>query len=302
MASKGEMTATSIKPSREDRFILTLVNVTLTIGLVLVAYPLFFVTIASVSNPNDIYAGRVWLWPRGLTLAGYERIFNTSSIWTGYVNTIIYAVAGTIVNIFMTVTIAYPLASKRFSARHLLMIFLLITMYFEGGLIPRYLLVRSLGLLDTRAVMVVIGAAWVWHIIITRTFFQTTISEDLFEAASMDGCNHIPFFIYVVLPLSKPIIAVLAIYYGVGHWNEFFNALIYLDDSRKYPLQLVLRSILILDDTSAVTDIEDLQERQRAAELIKYGSMLVASVPVLLIYPFLQKYFVRGVMIGALKG
>ena len=250
----------------------------------------------------DIYAGRVWLWPRGLTFAGYERIFNTGPIWRGYANTIFYAVFGTLLNIAMTVTVAYPLSTRRFSGRYLLMIFLLVSLYFEGGLIPKYLLVRSLGLLDTRAVMVIMGAAMVWHIIITRTFFQTTIADELYEAAAIDGCNHIPFFLRIVLPLSRPVIAVLAIYYGVEHWNDYFKALIFLDDPDKYPLQLVLRSILILDDPQTVTDIADLQERQRAAELIKYGSIVVASLPLLIVYPFLQKYFVQGIMIGSLKG
>ena len=292
----------AIKPSREDRVNLAVINGCVTVALVLVAYPLYFVLIASVSDPVAIYAGRVWLWPRGLTLAGYERIFNTASIWRGYANTIFYAVLGTLINIAMTVTVAYPLSTRRFSGRYLLMIFLLATLYFEGGLIPKYLLVRSLGLLNTRAIMVIMGAAMVWHIIVTRTFFQTTIPDELYEAAAIDGCNHIPFFVRIVLPLSRPIIAVLAIYYGVGHWNEFFNALIFLDDRAKYPLQLVLRSILILDDPETVTDITDLQERQRAAELIKYGSIVVASMPLLIGYPFLQKYFVKGIMIGSLKG
>lgn len=296
------MRAGAIRPSGADRINLAVINGCVTLALLVVAYPLYFVLIASVSDPVDIYAGRVWLWPRGLTFAGYERIFNTGSIWRGYANTIFYAVFGTLLNIAMTVTVAYPLSSRRFSGRYLLMIFLLVTLYFEGGLIPKYLLVRSLGLLDTRAVMVIMGAAMVWHVIITRTFFQTTIADELYEAAAIDGCNHIPFFLRIVLPLSRPVIAVLAIYYGVEHWNDYFKALIFLDDPDKYPLQLVLRSILILGDPQTVTDIADLQERQRAAELIKYGSIVVASLPLLIVYPFLQKYFVQGIMIGSLKG
>lgn len=296
------MRAGAIRPSGADRINLAVINGCVALALVVVAYPLYFVLIASVSDPVDIYAGRVWLWPRGLTFAGYERIFNTGPIWSGYANTIFYAVFGTLLNIAMTVTVAYPLSSRRFSGRYLLMIFLLVTLYFEGGLIPKYLLVRSLGLLDTRAVMVIMGAAMVWHIIITRTFFQTTIADELYEAAAIDGCNHIPFFLRIVLPLSRPVIAVLAIYYGVEHWNDYFKALIFLDDPDKYPLQLVLRSILILNDPQTVTDIADLQERQRAAELIKYGSIVVASLPLLIVYPFLQKYFVQGIMIGSLKG
>ena len=296
------MRAGAIRPSGADRINLAVINGCVTLALLVVAYPLYFVLIASVSDPVDIYAGRVWLWPRGLTFAGYERIFNTGPIWRGYANTIFYAVFGTLLNIAMTVTVAYPLSSRRFSGRYLLMIFLLVTLYFEGGLIPKYLLVRSLGLLDTRAVMVIMGAAMVWHVIITRTFFQTTIADELYEAAAIDGCNHIPFFVRIVLPLSRPVIAVLAIYYGVEHWNDYFKALIFLDDPDKYPLQLVLRSILILGDPQTVTDIADLQERQRAAELIKYGSIVVASLPLLIVYPFLQKYFVQGIMIGSLKG
>ena len=179
----------AIRPSRADRINLAVINVCVTLALVLVAYPLYFVLIASVSDPVAIYAGRVWLWPRGLTLAGYERILGTASIWRGYANTIFYAVLGTLLNIAMTVTVAYPLSTRRFSGRFVLMIFLLATLYFEGGLIPRYLLVRSLGLLDTRAIMVIMGAAMVWHVIVTRTFFQTTIPDELYEAAAIDGCN-----------------------------------------------------------------------------------------------------------------
>lgn len=296
------MRAGAIRPSGADRINLAVINGCVALALLLVAYPLYFVLIASVSDPVDIYAGRVWLWPRGLTFAGYERIFNTGAIWRGYANTIFYAVSGTLLNIAMTVTVAYPLSTRRFSGRYLLMIFLLVTLYFEGGLIPKYLLVRSLGLLDTRAVMVIMGAAMVWHVIVTRTFFQTTIADELYEAAAIDGCNHIPFFVRIVLPLSSPVIAVLAIYYGVEHWNDYFKALIFLESPEKYPLQIVLRSILILDDPQTVADIADLQERQRAAELIKYGSIVVASLPLLIVYPFLQKYFVQGIMIGSLKG
>ena len=296
------MRAGAIRPSGADRINLAVINGCVALALLLVAYPLYFVLIASVSDPVDIYAGRVWLWPRGLTFAGYERIFNTGAIWRGYANTIFYAVSGTLLNIAMTVTVAYPLSTRRFSGRYLLMIFLLVTLYFEGGLIPKYLLVRSLGLLDTRAVMVIMGAAMVWHVIVTRTFFQTTIADELYEAAAIDGCNHIPFFVRIVLPLSSPVIAVLAIYYGVEHWNDYFKALIFLESPEKYPLQIVLRSILILDDPQTVADIADLQERQRAAELIKYGSIVVASLPLLIVYPFLQRYFVQGIMIGSLKG
>lgn len=296
------MRAGAIRPSGADRINLAVINGCVALALLMVAYPLYFVLIASVSDPVAIYAGRVWLWPRGLTFAGYERIFNTGAIWRGYANTIFYAVFGTLLNIAMTVTVAYPLSTRRFSGRYLLMIFLLVTLYFEGGLIPKYLLVRSLGLLDTRAVMVIMGAAMVWHVIVTRTFFQTTIADELYEAAAIDGCNHIPFFVRIVLPLSSPVIAVLAIYYGVEHWNDYFKALIFLESPEKHPLQIVLRSILILDDPQTVADIADLQERQRAAELIKYGSIVVASLPLLIVYPFLQKYFVQGIMIGSLKG
>ena len=242
--------------------------------------------------------------PVDITVEGYKRIFQDVRIWTGYKNTFLYTIVGTFINITLTMMIAYPLSRKDFSGRRFLMIFLLITMYFNGGLIPTYLVVKNLHLNDNWWVMVILGAVSVYNVIIARTFLQNTIPEELYEAASIDGCSHFLFFIKMVLPLSKAIIAVLTLYYGIGHWNEFMRALIYLRDEKLYPLQIILRSILVqnMSQDPMMGDVEDAVEMARIGELIKYGVIIVASVPVLLLYPLLQKYFVQGVMIGSVKG
>ncbi|NLL71046.1 MAG: carbohydrate ABC transporter permease [Epulopiscium sp.] len=295
---------TSIKRSKED-LIFDIINYTvLTLALFVVAYPLYFIVIASISDPDAVNNGLVWLLPVGITGEGYERIFQDSRIWLGYKNTFIYTIVGTLINITLTMMIAYPLSRKDFSGKKFLMIFLMITMYFNGGLIPTYLVVKDLHLNNSWWVMVILGAVSVYNVIIARTFLQNNIPEELYEAASIDGCSHFVFFIKMVLPLSKAIIAVLTLYYGIGHWNEFMRALIYLRDEKLYPLQIILRSILVqnMSQDPMMGDVENAVEMARIGELIKYGVIIVASVPVLLLYPLLQKYFVQGVMIGSVKG
>jgi len=244
------------------------------------------------------------LLPKGLTVEGYKRVFSNKEIITGYKNTILYTLVGTLVNLAMTIAGAYPLSRKDFYGRNLIMVIFTFTMFFSGGLIPTYLVIQRLKLINNFWVMILPGAVAMYNLIITRTFFQSTIPAELQEAALIDGCTNIGILLKIVLPLSIPIIAVMAIFYGVGHWNAFFNALIYLTDREKFPLQLILREILIQNQMDAMmnTDFEDLARQQILAESIKYAVVIVASVPVLLLYPLLQKYFVRGVMIGALKG
>jgi len=295
---------TKIRRSRGDLIFDIFIYVVLGLAGIIVAYPLWFIIIASVSDPNAIWLGQVTIVPVDFTLGGYRHIFANQAIWRGYANTLFYTFVGTALNIFLTITVAYPLSKKSFSGRNIIMVYLLITMYIGGGLIPTFMLVNNLGLVNTRAVMVLMGAISVFNVIITRVFFESNLAGDLEDAAAIDGCSPIKFFITCAIPLSKAIIAVLALFYGVRHWNDFFTALIYLRDANLNPLAMVLRSILIQADLVATLDIEemDMMEQVRLAEQIRYGVIIVSSLPMLMIFPFLQKYFNKGVMIGSLKG
>ncbi|UOE53558.1 carbohydrate ABC transporter permease [Cytobacillus oceanisediminis] len=290
--------------SKEDK-VFDIINVFLVaIILILVVYPLYFIVIASFSDPNMIYDGKVWLLPKELTFEGYERIFQDSKIWLGYKNSIVYTVVGTIVNVSFTLMAAYALSRKDLYGRNVIMFLFLMTMFFSGGLIPTYLVVKNLGLLNTMWALILPKAVAVWNVIVAKTFFETSIPNELLEAAKMDGCSDAKFFWKIVLPLSKPIVAVMVLFYAVGHWNSYFDALIYLNNENLYPLQLILRNILIQNEASTmmISDLESLAAKQRVSELIKYGVIIVASIPLLIVYPFVQKYFVKGVMIGGIKG
>lgn len=296
----------SMRLSTDDRVFITLVYVALTAIFLVVLYPLVFVISSSFSSRDAVVAGLVWLWPVEPSLEGYQAVFRNPQIGSGYLNSFIYMVVGTSINLVMTVLAAYPLSRRGLVGRNLFMFLFTFTMLFGGGLIPRYLVVRSIGLLDTRWAMVLPGALAVWNVIITRTFFQTTIPDELAEAAEMDGCSDIRFVARIVLPLSGPILAVMTLFYAVQHWNSFFDALIFLTQARLYPLQIVLRNILIQNQMSAEmigdSDVLELAAREGMVDLLKYALIVVASVPVLSIYPFVQRYFIKGVMIGALKG
>ncbi|WP_157256930.1 carbohydrate ABC transporter permease [Paenibacillus sp. Soil750] len=270
----------------------------------LILYPLYFVVIASVSEPDHIYAGQVWIWPKGFTLEGYSRILSDPQIWTGYGNSIIYAAASALISVALTIGAAYPLSRKDFYGRNVFMLFFVFTMFFSGGLIPTYLLVKKLGMVDTIWSVILPSAVDAFGIIIARTFFQSTIPDELREAAFMDGCKNTRFLWSIVIPLSKPIIAVLVLFAVVRQWNGFFDALIYLENEKLYPLQLVLRNILVQSQPigDMVSDIDSLLAKQRVSELIKYGVILIAAGPLLILYPFLQRYFVKGVLIGSVKG
>lgn len=270
----------------------------------LILYPLYFVVIASVSEPDQIYAGNVWLWPQGFTLEGYRRILSDPQIWSGYGNSILYAAASALISVSLTIGAAYPLSRKDFYGRNTFMLFFVFTMFFSGGLIPTYLLVKNLGMVNTIWSVILPSAVDAFGIIIARTFFQSTIPDELREAAFMDGCRNTRFLWSVVIPLSKPIIAVLVLFAVVRQWNGFFDALIYLENEKLYPLQLVLRNILIQSQPigDMISDIDSLLAKQRVSELIKYGVILIAAAPLLILYPFLQRYFVKGVLIGSVKG
>jgi len=289
-----------------DRTFNVFTFIVLTLTLLLVFYPLYFLVIASVSNPDAVYSGSVWLLPQGLTFEGFSRIFADDSILIGYRNSAIYTLVGTFISVALTLTAGYALSRKDLVGRNLIMLFFVITMFVDGGLIPRYLLIRDLGWFNTIWAMVIPNAVGVWNLIITRTFFQITIPDELREAASIDGASNIQFFIRVVLPLSGPIIAVMVLIHAVGNWNSFFDALIFITREDMYPLQLVLRNILTQSDVTAnaamLTGVTSYADQQRVTELIKYGMIIVASAPMIVLYPFLQRYFVKGMMIGAIKG
>jgi putative aldouronate transport system permease protein len=294
---------TRIRESFGDRLFLSGVYLMLTIVLLIVLYPLVYILSSSFSSPLAVSSGRVWLWPVDFSLRGYQVTLGNPQIITGYANSLFYAFFGTLISVTLTVVLAYPLSRKSFFGRNILMVFLVFTMLFSGGLIPTYLVVKNLGLLNTRWAMLIPQAIAVWQVIITRTFFQTSIPDELVEASELDGCSDLRFLWSVVLPLSKPIIAVLVLMYAVSQWNSYFDALIYLKSPELYPLQLVLRSILILNTTtSGSMEASAMVERQQLADLLKYSLIVVASLPVLIIYPFVQRYFVKGMLIGAVKG
>jgi putative aldouronate transport system permease protein len=275
----------------------------LTCVLFVMAYPLYFVVVASISEPRNVWTGRVWLWPIGFNLEGYGKVLRDQSILVGYRNSIIYTTLGTLINLAMTLTAAYPLSRKDLKGRRFFMFVFTFTMFFSGGLIPTYLVVRALGMLNTLWAMVIPNAVAVWYIILVRTYFASSIPQSMYDAAVMDGCSNFRFFVLIVIPISPAIIAVMALFYAVDHWNSYFEALIYLYDKNRYPLQLVLRNILIMSKPSAaMLDAETLARLYQTIEMVKYAVIVVASVPLLLLYPFVQKYFVKGIMIGSLKG
>ena len=294
----------TIRLNTADRLFDLFVYTFMTLVLLIVLYPLYFVVIGSFSDPDAIYEGRAWLLPADTTLEGYRRIFRDGSVWSGYANTILYATVGTAVNVCLTIPAAYALSRKDLRGKKAFTLLITFTMLFNGGLIPTFLLVRQLGLYNSIGAMVLPGAVSVWNLIIARTFFQTSIPDELLDSAMIDGCSNSQFFFRIALPLSGALTAIMILFYAVWHWNSFFDALIYLQDEKRYPLQLVLRNILIANQVSdsMVSDMTSVAQQQRIADLIKYGVIIVASLPMLMLYPFLQKYFVKGVMIGAVKG
>lgn len=298
----------SIHETKTDKLFKALVYVFLAGALAIVLYPLIYIVSASISNPAAVNSGKMWFFPVDITFEGYKLIFENGAIWRGYINTIFYTALGTFINLAVTIPAAYALSRKDFVGRNLLMGMFVLTMFFSGGLIPTYLVVKNLGLIDTIWAMVLPNAAAVWNIVIARVFFQTSIPKELEEAAIIDGASNFKMFMKIILPLSAPIIAVMALFYGVGHWNGYFNALIYLSNKEMFPLQLVLREILVLQEMSSQSTnltgsmAEAMHSKQQLAAIIKYGVMIVSTLPIIIVYPFLQRYFVKGVMIGSLKG
>ncbi|MGW6282596.1 carbohydrate ABC transporter permease [Kribbella sp. NPDC055071] len=296
---------TTIEETRTDKIFLFGVKIFLWLALIIVAVPLIYIVANSFSSASAVSAGRVLLWPIEPSLRGYKEAFSDPLIMKGYLNSFIYAIGGTLISVTLTIAIAYPLSRRTFFGRNVIMSALLFTMLFSGGLIPTYLVVQDLGLLNTRWAMVIPSAIGVWQVIIARTFFRSTIPDELYEAATIDGASDLRFLWSIVLPLSKPVIAVIALMYAIFQWNSYFDALIYLKDPGLYPLQIVLRNVLILNTmtgSTTTTSLAQQLEQQQLANVLKYALIVISSLPVLIIYPFVARHFTKGVMVGAVKG
>jgi putative aldouronate transport system permease protein len=295
---------TKIRDTGLDLVFIIVLYVILSLILVSLLYPLIFVVSASISDPSAIMAGKVVLFPVGFTLKAYQAVMDYPKIWMGFSNSLFYTVAGTLVNLIVTILAGYALSRKDLVGRNFFLFLFAFTMLFNGGLVPTYLVVNKLGLINTRWALIFPQALSVWNLIITVTYFRTSIPVELLEAAQLDGCNDFQYLARVAIPLSAPIVAVLTLFYAVGHWNEYFSALLYLNDQALYPLQIILRTILVQNqvDMTMMLDVRSFESIQAMRELLKYALIVVASVPVLLIYPFVQRYFLKGIMIGAIKG
>jgi multiple sugar transport system permease protein/putative aldouronate transport system permease protein len=287
-----------------DKIFYALIFILLTAFFIIVLYPCVFIVSASFSSGSAVQSGKVILLPTDLSIEGYRIVFNTPAVWTGFRNSFFYTVTATCLNLVMTMTAAYCLSRSDLPGRNGIMFLFTFTMFFNGGIIPAYILIRSLGMLNTPWALIVPGAIGVYNLIIAKTFIQSSIPAELLDAARIDGCGDIEYYLRIVLPLSKAIIAVLVLFYGVGHWNAYFNAMIYLNDKSLYPLTIILRDILLTSqiDPSTVADPELQMRLAEAAAIIKYALIVVTVVPVIVIYPFVQKHFVQGVMIGSIKG
>lgn len=287
-----------------DRVFDVFATIILLFAILLVAYPLIYVVSASFSSTTAVMSGRVWLLPVEPSLEAYKAVFKYDAIMTGYLNSIIYTVLGTAVNLVLTTLCAFCLSRKDFYGRKIVSGMVLFTMLFNAGLIPNYLLIKNLGWLDTVWALIIPNAMNAWYVILMRSYFENSIPEELFEASEIDGCSVAGQLTRIAIPLSGPIIAVIALYCAVGIWNSYFDAFIYLSDKDKFPLQVVLRNILILNqmDMNTVADLRDMASRQGMSNLLKYAVIVVSSAPLLIMYPFVQRFFVKGIMVGSVKG
>lgn len=286
-----------------DRIFLIVCYAFLGAVLLITLYPLYFVVIASVSDPAKVSTGMVTFLPVGINMDGYQAVLQDSRIVRSFMNSVIYTTSGTIVNLVLTVPAAYALSRTDLKGRKFLLFYFMIPMFLSGGMIPTYFVVRGCHLLDTMWSLILPVGVSVYNLIIARSFFQATLSKELLDAARIDGCSNTRFFVRIALPLSKAIIAILVLYYGVAHWNSYFTAMIYLNDQGKFPFQLILRDLLSQNQqiTEIMQDQSELLHKQQLAELMKYSLIIISSLPVMILYPFIQKYFVKGVMIGSLK-
>lgn len=294
-----------MKSSRGDRIFIGINYVFLTLVLIVVSYPLILVLSNSFSSPEAVSSGKVWLLPVDFSIEGYLATFRNPRIVTGYINSFYYMVVGTLINLFVTLICAYPLSKKNLPGKRTLLIFFTFTMFFGGGLIPMYLLVQKLGMFNTRWAILIPSAMSVWNMMVMRTYFMTSIPEELYEASIIDGCDEFRYIARILIPLSGPILAVIGLFSAVGHWNSYFSAMIFLTDKKLHPLQMVLREILIMNNVSMEMLSKDpnlLKLRLNLIDVLKYSVIVVASAPLIIMYPFVQKFFVEGIMIGSLKG
>ena len=268
--------------------------------MIITLYPFVFIASASISDPGMVTRMEVWLFPKGINFDSYERVIKEEQLWVSYRNTIWYVLVGTTINLVMTTLLAYPLSRRRFQGRRILMIAITFTMFFSGGMVPSFILVRSLGLINTRWALVIPSAISTYYLIITRTFFEG-IPESMHEMATIDGAGELRIFVQMFLPLSMPILATLTLFYAVGHWNAYFIAMLYLSREYLYPLQIFLRKILLMYEANDL--MLDIQlDRRDISRTIRYATIMISTLPIICVYPFVQKYFVKGVMIGAIKG
>ena len=287
----------------QDRILDMIFYIVVALFMLICLYPVYFVILASVSSSTAVNSGRMLIYPVDFHLEGYKFVMSDARILTGYTNTIIYTVCGTVLGLIIMLMAAYPLSRKDLPGRGIIMMFFVFTMYFGGGMIPTYLIIKSLGLINTRAVVIITGCLSVYNIILIRTFFQNNLPEELFEAATIDGCGNLRFFLQFALPLSKAIIAVITLYMAVGYWNSYYSALIYTTDNTLKPLQLFIREMVMQSNSQPdFADAELASQHMLMLQVVKYAVIVVATLPVMCVYPFLQKYFVQGVMIGSLKG
>ena len=298
------MAKSTAKDTTMDKVFMFFVYTILSVVLLCIIYPMYFTVIASFSDPQAVYQGRVILFPKGFTVEGYQRLMMDPAIPRGYLNTIIITLLGTSISVFLTMIAAFALSNRRLFFRRFFTGFFAFTMFFNGGMIPTYILVRNLKMINTFWALILPGCVGAWNLFLVRTFYTSTIPHELYEAAVIDGSSVTTYYYKIVLPLSQAIISVMILYYGVGYWNLFFPALLYIRDEVLYPLQMVLRNIILANESLAMSDLdaETVAARQRIVDLLKYSSMIVASVPLLVAYPFLQKYFGQGVMVGSIKG
>lgn len=298
-------TAKHIKLSAKDKRFTIINYILLALFLLIELYPLWIVLVSSFSHPDEVASGHVWLWPVKPSLLGYKAVFQYKLILSGFMNSTFLMVFGTFTSLVVTVLAAYPLARKDLPGKKVIMFLFTFTMFFGGGLIPFFMVVRDLNLMNSLWGLIIPGALNVWNIIVMKTYFQTNIPDELHDAAKMDGCSDFRFLVSIVLPLSKPILAVMALFFAVGFWNSYFNALLFIDVSEKFPLQLVLRDILVINQTDATQigqNIEGLKNRHALIEALKYSVIVVSTAPLLILYPFVQKHFVKGLLVGSIKG
>nr|WP_288888685.1 carbohydrate ABC transporter permease [uncultured Blautia sp.] len=293
------------KKITQDKLVCFINYILLGLLLITILYPLVYVISASFSSGEALASGAVKLFPVEPTLLSYKTVFEYDAIWIGFVNSIIYTAAGTLVSMLLTLLAAYPLSRDDFRGKKVLSSIFLFTMMFSGGLIPTYMLVKNLGLMNTMWSIILPTAVSAYNVIVARTFFNQTIPKELLEASQMDGCSDFRFFSQIVIPLSKPIVAVLCLWIAISLWNGYFNPLIYINDESKYPLQLVLRRILLMSQVNfanANIDPARVATNRYLSQMLQYSTIIISSLPLLILYPFIQKYFVKGVMIGSVKG